>query len=238
MLRENGEVNEAIAAAAKRAGARRFVLLSASSTMKWGYGGALEGGTSCTQLATMASLCGGRGKLSELAWPGCRPCGSQRHDCGTLLAHQLSLQRLPPRRARGVHRRQGAWRGRRAARLRPRRHGRGRREPRLRRRPLPAPRPAARGCNPLPPACNPKPQTCSRVPPACSPVPAGPILEANGRSAPARGSVRFFKWLKSNAATVTSRLSNLGPTYYCLSNLGPAYYCLSNLGPTDLQRIG
>ena len=40
MLRENGEVNEAIAELAKRAGARRLVLLSASSAMKWGYGGA------------------------------------------------------------------------------------------------------------------------------------------------------------------------------------------------------
>jgi hypothetical protein len=54
MLRENGEVNEAIAEAAKRAGARRFVLLSASSTMKWGYGGALEGGTS-SRRRTVAS---------------------------------------------------------------------------------------------------------------------------------------------------------------------------------------
>ena len=43
MLRENGEVNEAIAQLAKRAGARRLVLLSASSAMKWGYGGASPG---------------------------------------------------------------------------------------------------------------------------------------------------------------------------------------------------
>ena len=28
----------------------------------------------------------------EPAWPGCRPCGSQRHDCGS-----VALQRLPPR---------------------------------------------------------------------------------------------------------------------------------------------
>ena len=59
MLRENGEVNEAIAELAKRAGARRLVLLSASSAMKWGYGGALEGGTRGTQLATVRPLCGG-----------------------------------------------------------------------------------------------------------------------------------------------------------------------------------
>ena len=52
MLRENGEVNEAIAELAKRAGARRLVLLSASSAMKWGYGGALEGGTRGTHDAS------------------------------------------------------------------------------------------------------------------------------------------------------------------------------------------
>ena len=70
MLRENGEVNEAIAAAAKRAGARRFVLLSASSTMKWGYGGALEGGTSCTQLATIGTSLrrAWQAQRARLAW--------------------------------------------------------------------------------------------------------------------------------------------------------------------------
>ena len=43
MVRENGEVNKVIAAAARRAGARRFVLLSVCSSKKWAYGGALEG---------------------------------------------------------------------------------------------------------------------------------------------------------------------------------------------------
>jgi hypothetical protein len=145
----------------------------------------------------------------------------------------------PPRRARGVHRRQGARRGRRAARLRPWRHGRGRREPCLRRRSFPAPRPAARGCNPVPPASSPVPPASSPVPPAsspvppasspvppaCSPVPAGPILEANGRSAPTRANIRFLKWLKGNAATVSDRHSNLAPT-------------TPLLGPINLLRHG
>ena len=131
----------------------------------------------------------------------------------------------PPRRARGVHRRQGARRGRRAARLRPWRHGRGRREPCLRRRSFPAPRLAARGCNPVPPASSPVPPACSPAPAACSPVPAGPILEANGRSAPTRANIRFLKWLKGNAATVSDRHSNLAPT-------------TPLLGPINLLRHG
>ena len=38
--------------------------------------------------AAMTSLCGERrerGERDEPAWPGCRPCGSQRRDCGTPL---------------------------------------------------------------------------------------------------------------------------------------------------------
>ena len=33
----------------------------------------------------MAPLCGECGELAEPAWLGCRPCGSQRRDCGTPL---------------------------------------------------------------------------------------------------------------------------------------------------------
>ena len=101
MLRENGEVNEAIAELAKRAGARRLVLLSASSAMKWGYGGALEGGTRGTQLATVRPLCGG---LDE---PACLPgraaargVAAARHSSPSLqpttAARHCSLPRLPP----------------------------------------------------------------------------------------------------------------------------------------------
>ena len=43
MIVENGVVNGRIAEAAKRAGASRFVYVSCSSLMKFGYGGALEG---------------------------------------------------------------------------------------------------------------------------------------------------------------------------------------------------
>ena len=43
MVRENGEVTERIAAAARRAGARRFVYCSVSRCSKWAFGGALEG---------------------------------------------------------------------------------------------------------------------------------------------------------------------------------------------------
>ena len=43
MVRENGVVNERIAAAAKAAGATKFVLLSVASSVKWAYGGSLEG---------------------------------------------------------------------------------------------------------------------------------------------------------------------------------------------------
>ena len=43
MVLENGVVTERIAEAAKRAGATRFVYVSASSTMKYAYGGALMG---------------------------------------------------------------------------------------------------------------------------------------------------------------------------------------------------
>ena len=102
MLRENGEVNEAIAELAKRAGARRLVLLSASSATKWGYGGALEGGTRGTQLASVRPLCGG---LDE---PACPPAGraaargvaAARH-CSPPLQpptppSHASLPRLPP----------------------------------------------------------------------------------------------------------------------------------------------
>ena len=95
MLRENGEVNEAIAELAKRAGARRLVLLSASSAMKWGYGGALEGGTRGTQLASVRPLCGG---LDE---PACPPAGHAAArgvaplQPATAASH-ASLPRLPP----------------------------------------------------------------------------------------------------------------------------------------------
>ena len=43
MVMENGVVNGRIAEAAKKAGAERFVLVSASSAKKFAYGGALEG---------------------------------------------------------------------------------------------------------------------------------------------------------------------------------------------------
>ena len=43
MLRENGDVNERVAEAARQAGARRFTLVSVASVTKWAYGGALEG---------------------------------------------------------------------------------------------------------------------------------------------------------------------------------------------------
>ena len=43
------------------------------------------GGTSRPRRHTMVSPRGGRGQRDEPAWPGCRPCGSQRRNCGTLL---------------------------------------------------------------------------------------------------------------------------------------------------------
>ena len=43
------------------------------------------GGTSRPRRHTMVSPRGGRGQQDEPAWPGCRPCGSQRRNCGTLL---------------------------------------------------------------------------------------------------------------------------------------------------------
>ena len=43
MVRENGQVTEAIAHTAKTAGAQRFVYVSVFSATKWAYGGALEG---------------------------------------------------------------------------------------------------------------------------------------------------------------------------------------------------
>ena len=48
--------------------------------------------------ATVVSLCGERRKRGEPAWPGCRPCGSQRRDRGTPL-----LARRPHLSLRGPH---------------------------------------------------------------------------------------------------------------------------------------
>ena len=90
MLRENGEVNEAIAELAKRAGARRLVLLSASSAMKWGYGGALEGGTRGTQLATVRPLCGG---LDEPACPPLCRLSSAAGGCASTTARTRTSSR-------------------------------------------------------------------------------------------------------------------------------------------------
>ena len=47
--------------------------------------GKFLGGTRCPRRATMVPLCGGGGERGEPTWPGCRPCGSQRRDCGTPL---------------------------------------------------------------------------------------------------------------------------------------------------------
>ena len=62
--------------------------------------GKFLGGTRCPRRATMVPLCGGGGERGEPTWPGCRPCGSQRRDCGTpLLGSRLlpSRQSLPRR---------------------------------------------------------------------------------------------------------------------------------------------
>ena len=56
MVRENGVVNERIAAAAKAAGATKFVLLSVASSVKWAYGGSLEGYIDGKQEAETAEL--------------------------------------------------------------------------------------------------------------------------------------------------------------------------------------